>query len=389
MKNAITDYNVIGDGVTNDSTNLKTAALSGYPVLLPYTPNGYVVDDTLILAAGTHFIGEPGTKIIHKGSKPLFKIQNSFVKIKELVIDSSNTTATTSVEILLDTESYTLKDIFISEIYLTNSYGLISDNSSFNVTKNLFIRDIYSTSPRGSVINITGSLGKSEIDNISIDYTNSSKPNYTAIFIGSTNGITDGILLNNIQINGSNSQSYSNQHGIWVGGGEHLSISNTNIIYMGGVGIHLEAAINFRLSNCNVSFCTGNQIEVNSGGYGEISNCMARGRANGSLSFLIVSTYGLVLTNVSGCTIIGSNFKSCGAGAWINTCSLITFSGCQFPINNYYGVISTGINNIYNLVGCQFAANGLKDILHSGSKQYATNCLFTNSIANFSGIGTK
>lgn len=388
MKNAITDYNAVGDGVTVDSTVLKNAAASGYPVLLPYTPNGYVVDDTLIMASGTHFIGEPGTKIIHKGTKPLFSIGNSYCKIKQFKIDGSNTSSAAAVVIQLITSSQDLQDIYIEDIYLNNSYGLITDQASNYVLENININNIISRAPKGSTIYLNNSVSNCEVGKILIDYTRSSIPNNKAIHIAKTNGIIGGITLDKIKILGSNSQSCTSQDGIYVGPGEHLTLSNINIIFMGGTGLTLNSSINFRLSNINTSFCTGNQCLMTSCTDSTISNVMTRGRANGSLSFLVLSTYGLVLSSCLRMVFSSCNFKSCGAGVWLDNSSLITMGACQYNINQYYGIISTGSNVTSNIVGGSFSSNGLKHILHSSRSQASQNCSFDGRVGNFTGQGT-
>lgn len=62
MKNIITDYSATGNGVASDTVAFQAAA-SGYPVLIPYTTGGYVVDDAVILSEGTSIksLTGPGT----------------------------------------------------------------------------------------------------------------------------------------------------------------------------------------------------------------------------------------------------------------------------------------------------------------------------------------
>lgn len=389
MKNILDDYSGHGDGTTSDLTACQTAAQSGKSVLFPATDNGYVIDGTCTLASGTRFIGEPGTKIQIKGTSKIFYVDGDDTEISNFIVDGTNTTNAAAKLITFKSTSKNIRDCKISDIKLTKTYGLVTDEASNFLISGLDISGIKVREPKSSAINFNNAVSQSSIEKIFIDYTNSSSPNHVAINIAKTNGIYGGVFLDTIDILGSDSQVNTSQHGVVVGGGEHANLNNIIVLFAAGKGIQLNGSINARLNNCNVSFCTGNQIEINNGGYHTLSNCMTRGRANGALSFLITSTYGLVLANVVNVVANSCDFKSCGAGVWINNSSLIELNGCQMPVNAFYGVVSSGAFVTSQINGCVFATNGVADIFHSSTRQYATNCLFNNTVSNFMGAGIR
>lgn len=377
-------YGALGDGITDDMPAFNAALAAGNRVYVPYTPAGYLLNGSMNLS-NQGLVGDTSTKLIHNSNNTLFNINGNNVSIDNFIIDSNNST---NAVFVINNVS-TIENIKITNIMHLNGVNLLQDAWATQSIKKLHVQNIISMAPKWKVITLTGYLEQASFNNIKVDYTNSISPDFPAINLMGNNSIFTSCMVDTIDIRGSDNASYSNQHGLVLGTAEHTNISNISCIYMGGSGFIAQNTINFRLENSNFSFNHCDQIVLNACSYCTISNCMTRGRANGSLSPLNSSTYGVSLHSSGAINISNCDIKSCGSGLWIDNSFAITCTGGQSCVHTYYGIISTGTTANSNINGMSFTYNGLHDVMHTGSKQYTISCMDSSgNIFNLLGIGT-
>lgn len=385
---SVKDFGAVGNGTTDDSSAFQAAINTGLPVYIPETAQGYKINNTLTLPAGSMIYGDSAnTKLIGGMSSTafMFEVRGSEVTIEGMTLDFTSLPSGAGA-IRLRTDLLSMERIFINDLvtYSAN-YGVKDEASGSFICVALQMSGIFFRLHRGPGVELRRAFAYLSLERVTVDYVGSLSKNHIAYSVtgnegsfwdkvDTTCGTVDGSTVNNIGF------LFDDCIAVWI--------NNCMADSVGSYGFYLRNNSRyFYFVNTISSLCGGHHFFLENTNEIHMTNCVASGRSTipGSPAnqdgWRIDTSNRVMLSNCHSLYMTGNGFNLIGAERQ-------TITGCRADINVGWGLQSSGTNSAL-ITGTCFDVNTAGNVNLSSSNMHAQACQGSSgALINVSGPGS-
>ncbi len=363
-----TQFGIVGDGVTDDTTALATAIAAAITqrATLRLPPDIKTGAQTVSGACCIEGVGGKTVLTAKSGTYDTFTITGADVTIRNLYIQDSAKTG--GVDFLISVGTGQVDRTRIENILCFNSYGFFADSGSgagYHATT--ILKDIQARVLRGPGVAMTRLLAFGEWDEVTMEYFASASPNYTAFSVNGAGIVSDAV--GGLKIKGCTAS------GTMAAGG--ATSSQKGFVFTSFSDIEMDALAD-SLGGDAFTFTTVNKLQISTA---KASLCDGRG-------FVLTGVTNSILSNLIGAGRNGEVVKTAGEDGicFVSGCSNVMIGTALMRDFTSHGVekvaAQAGVINIGNLQAQGNTGRGVKTV---GSSVFSVNggTLAANAAGNY------
>jgi hypothetical protein len=310
------DFGAVGDGSTDDRAAFQSAADSGWPIYVPWTPGGYVLGHRVRLQSGAALEFSTKSPSLKLNSNDwLFEVVGSDVKLTGFRADLSHLAS--GGGILLRTDQSHLERVLIEDIILSAATNAVMDMASPTYRAVLLtLKNIIAYGLRGSGIMLQRSFAYQHCEKLTmLPVASNLQPAFYSIgnegsFWRQCDATGGSVHVGNTSALGF---GFVNCKAVWIEqcmadmvGGSGFAFNGCEYVYgnqlissmVGAIGIAVNNSSKVTLSSCNVGGRSGMPYSPAHPGFavsdspGTIIDDACRAYASSGLPVSVVSSSG-------------------------------------------------------------------------------------------------